>query len=279
MFEPEQTGGKRISLAAMDGRRLIDMKIHFYRNCTMKFTYGGKTFLLDPMFRKAGETHELAPTLYPEKPPLTDLPCDPKEIVEGVDAILLTHMHPGHFDQAAADLIPKTMPFYVQNLNDKDLVRKYNMKKTQTINMTLWTHLDDIRIIRVAGRHGDGKIQHVLNTMQNSSGILLEKEGEDTVYITGDSLWCRGMEEGLGANPRIIIAYLGYAHGEGMHITMGLYDLQKIAARCPDAKIVCVHMDTFENQELTRAELRNQADLLGIRDHLIIPENGEEFEA
>lgn len=254
------------------------MNIHFYRNCTMKIAYGGKTFLVDPMFRPAGKTHELAPTLYPEKGPLADLPCAPEEIVEGIDAVLLTHMHPGHFDQEAADLIPKDLPFYVQNLNDKDLVRKYGMKKTQTIDMTLWTHFDDIRIIRVTGRHGDGPIQHVLNTMQNSSGILLEKDGEKTVFFTGDTVWCSGMLDGLGANPDVIIAYLGYAHGEGMHITMGTDDLQKILDKCPKAKVVCVHMDTFENQELTRDKLRNWASLNGVTDRLIIPENGEHFE-
>ena len=114
--------------------------------------------------------------------------------------------------------------------------------------------------------------------MQNSSGIILKKEGEKTVYITGDTVYCRGMEDGLGYNPDIIIAYLGHAHGEGMHITMGTDDLEKIIEKCPKAKIVCVHMDTFENQEMTRTELRNYADLHGIADHLIIPENGETLE-
>ena len=152
------------------------MLIHFYRNATMKLEYGGKVFLVDPMFRGKGVVHKLGPTLYPEKPPLIDLPEDGKNIADGIDAVLLTHLHPGHFDQEAADLIPKDLPFFVQNLNDKDLSRKYGMNKTQTIDMTLDTHLDDIRIIRTAGLHGNGKIMHVINTMQNSSGIVLKKE-------------------------------------------------------------------------------------------------------
>ena len=111
----------------------------------MKLEYGGKIFLVDPMFRGKGVVHKLGPTLYPEKPPLIDLPEDGKNIADGIDAVLLTHLHPGHFDQEAADLIPKDLPFFVQNLNDKDLSRKYGMNKTQTIDMTLDTHLDDIR--------------------------------------------------------------------------------------------------------------------------------------
>lgn len=256
------------------------MKLVFYRNCTMKLYYEDKVFLIDPMFRKKGETHKLSRILfYPEKGPLVDLPAAPEDIMKDVNAILLTHMHPGHFDQAAADAIPKDMPFYVQNLNDKDLVRKFGMTKTQTINMTLWTHMDDTDIIRVSGRHGDAaEIQHVLNTMQNSSGIIIKKKGAETVYITGDTMWCRGLEEGLGYNPSVIIAYLGHAYDEGMHITMGTDELERIISICPDARIVCVHMDTFENQELSRKDLRDYADLHGFSDRIIVPENGETIE-
>lgn len=251
------------------------MLIHFYRNATMKLEYGGKVFLVDPMFRGKGVVHKLGPTLYPEKPPLIDLPEDGKTIADGIDAVLLTHLHPGHFDQEAADLIPKDLPFFVQNLNDKDLSRKYGMNKTQTIDMTLDTHLDDIRIIRTAGLHGNGKIMHVINTMQNSSGIVLKKEKEKTVFITGDTIYCSGVEAALGYHPDVIIAYLGANQGEGMQLTMGTEDLDKLQAAAPNAKIVAVHMETFENQHLSRQEVRAYAESHNFSDRLIIPENGE----
>ena len=114
--------------------------------------------------------------------------------------------------------------------------------------------------------------------MQNSSGIVLRKEGEKTVYITGDTVWCRGVREGIGYHPDVIIAYLGHSRGEGMHITMGTEDLERIQSAAPYAKIVCVHMETFENQELTRDALRAYAMQRGFLDQLIIPENGDVIE-
>ncbi|MEE1113721.1 MAG: MBL fold metallo-hydrolase [Eubacterium sp.] len=251
------------------------MKIRFIRNCTMIIEYGGKKFLVDPMFRAKGAVEKLGPTLYPEKPPLTDLPVAPEEIMNGVDAVLLTHLHPGHFDQAAGKLIPQTIPFYVQNLNDKDYVRAFGASKNQTINMTMWTHLEDIDIIRIEGRHGTGKIMHVINTMQNSSGIVLRKKGEKTIYITGDTIWYPGMFDGLGYKPDLIIAYLGASVGEGMRLTMDTDDLDELQKAAPKAKIMCVHMDTFENQTLSRNEVRSFAEQNGFADRLIIPENGE----
>lgn len=252
------------------------MKIRFIRNCTMTIEYAGHKFLLDPMFRDQGASMKLPSTMYPEKGPLTGLPCSPQEIMDGVEAILLTHMHPGHFDKAAADRIPKDMPFYVQCLNDKDLVRNFGMKKSQTIDMTPWTKFgEDIDVIRISARHGDGKIMHIINTMQNSSGIVLRSKGEKTLYVTGDTVWFSGIETGIGYHPDVIVAYLGHAVAEGMHITMGLEDLGKIAKAAPYAKIVGVHMGTFENQILKPYEVQSYAQANGFADRLILPQNGE----
>lgn len=255
------------------------MKIRFIRNCTMTIEYASHKFVLDPMFRAKGASMKLPSTMYPEKGPLTDLPVSPQEIMNGVEAVLLTHMHPGHFDKAAAELVPKDMPFYVQCLNDKDLVRNFGLKKSQTIDMTPWTKFgEDIDVIRVPARHGDGKFMHILNTMGNSSGIVLRSRGEKTLYVTGDTIWFSGIETGIGYHPDVIVAYLGHSYGEGMHITMGLDDLGKLAKAAPWAKIIGVHMGTFENQELRPADVLAYARENGFADRLILPQNGEYLE-
>ncbi|MEE0954514.1 MAG: MBL fold metallo-hydrolase [Eubacterium sp.] len=253
------------------------IKVKFIRYATMIIEYGGKRFLVDPMLRAKGKTEEVSVLQYPQKPPLADLPMPAEEIVKDIDAVLMTHIHPGHFDNAAGALLSKTMPFYVQNINDKDQARDFGMKKTQTINMTLDTHMDDVHIIRVAGKHGDGKPMHIINTMQNSSGILLEKEDEQTVYITGDTMWCMGVEQGLAANPGLIIAYLGANKGEGMQLTMGLEELSMLVQKAPKAKILACHMDTFENQTLSRADVRAWVLQNSLQDRVLVPENGEEL--
>ena len=251
------------------------IRITFVRNCTMILEYGGKKFVVDPMFRAKGETEELPSTLHAEKPPLTDLPMNPQEIMNGADAVLVTHIHPGHLDKAAGKLVPETMPFFVQNILDKDNARKFGLKKTQTINMNLSTHLGDIKVLRTAGVHGDGKIMDVLNDMENSSGIVLQKDKEKTVFITGDTVWCYGLEQGLGYNPDVIVAYLGACRAFNMRYTMNLEDLEKLHRTVPKAKIVCVHMDTFENKPLTRQQVRAWAFSNGLQDQILVPENGE----
>ena len=251
------------------------IRITFIRNATMILEYGGRKFIVDPMFRDKGVTEELPSTLHQEKPPLTDLPMTPQQIMDGADAVLVTHIHPGHLDMAGGKLVPDKMPFYVQNILDKDNARNFGLKKTQTINMNVSTHLGDISIIRTAGVHGDGKIMDVLNNMENTSGIILKKEREKTVFISGDTVWCYGLEQALSYRPDIIVAYLGACRAFNMRYTMNLEELEKLHRSLPNSKIVCVHMDTFENQPLTRAEVRSWAADRGLQGQILVPENGE----
>ena len=42
-----------------------------------------------------------------------------KEIIKLTDAVVLTHMHSDHFDDEAAESLPKDIDFFVQNEDDK----------------------------------------------------------------------------------------------------------------------------------------------------------------
>ena len=46
--------------------------------------------------------------------PLVELPEPPEVVVAGIDAVLVTHMHRDHFDDTAAELLPKDVPVFCQ---------------------------------------------------------------------------------------------------------------------------------------------------------------------
>ena len=46
-----------------------------------------------------------------------------EELLAGVDAVILTHTHLDHWDEAAQKAIPKDLPLFVQNEEDARLVR------------------------------------------------------------------------------------------------------------------------------------------------------------
>lgn len=72
------------------------------RNATAKIEYAGQTFLVDPFFAKKDSMAGFDATFNSHlRMPLIDLPMSPREIVKGVDAVIVTHTHEDHWDETA----------------------------------------------------------------------------------------------------------------------------------------------------------------------------------
>ena len=85
------------------------------RSATIHIEYAGKKFLVDPVLEEKGAYPGFPGTLNAHlRNPLVDLPMAMNEILD-VDAVIVTHTHGDHWDEAAAKLIPKDMPVFVQN--------------------------------------------------------------------------------------------------------------------------------------------------------------------
>ena len=100
------------------------MRIRQIRNATLVIDYAGSRLLVDPWFEAAG-TGMLATSPWPERnvrSPLVDLPCTVEEVLDGIDAVVVTHVHPDHFEEHSAALMDHTLPLYVQNEADAAVI-------------------------------------------------------------------------------------------------------------------------------------------------------------
>ena len=59
--------------------------------------------------------HQHARKIGSRRSPLVDLPCPPEEVLAQVDAVIITHMHPDHFEEKTATLMDRAPPLYVQD--------------------------------------------------------------------------------------------------------------------------------------------------------------------
>ena len=83
------------------------MKITQVRNATQILEYAGKKFLIDPMLSDKDIWPGFEGTVRSEiRNPMVELPLDISSLL-AVDAIIVTHTHPDHWDQAAADIVPE----------------------------------------------------------------------------------------------------------------------------------------------------------------------------
>ncbi|HOT75214.1 MAG TPA: MBL fold metallo-hydrolase [Candidatus Wallbacteria bacterium] len=245
------------------------LSIRLIRNATMKITYAGHTFLTDPMLSPKGTIRPFAGI---ERNPTVDLPLKTSEITKAVDCVLVTHIHPDHFDTAACEVIAREMPFFCQ-AGDEGVIKNAGFKNVDPVET--FRKFKGVDIIRIGGKHGSGKI---LEHMGNVSGFILAAKGQPTVYWVGDSVWCDEVKDAVGKyKPDVIITHSGGAKIPGFDpIVMDAAQTIKLAQAAPKALIVAIHMESLDHCEVTRKALRDAAEKAGIpAARLVIPKDGE----
>lgn len=103
------------------------MNITQIRNATQIIEYAGKKFLIDPMLAPQGTYPGFAGTVNADvRNPTVELPFSIDEIID-VDAVLLTHTHPDHWDETAIQAIPKETLIFVQHEGDEQILRNQDL--------------------------------------------------------------------------------------------------------------------------------------------------------
>ncbi len=97
------------------------MKFRLLRNATLKLDIAGRTVLIDPFFAPKGSR----PSLHGRAPnPMVELPVSVDEILDGVELVVVSHLHADHFDPVAHELVPKHLPLICQP-GDEDKIRSW----------------------------------------------------------------------------------------------------------------------------------------------------------
>ncbi len=245
------------------------MKLQLIRNATMKIEYNGMTFLTDPMLSKKFGIESFAGH---SRNPTIELPISVEEILQGVDAVLSTHIHQDHFDSTAMDVIPSDMIIFCQPEGSQKLTEN-NFTNLKPI--TKKTSFNGTAIIRTEGHHGTGEIEKVMGKV---SGYVLQAKNEPVIYWAGDTIYCDEVKQIISKyNPDYIITHsCGAVLDDSGPIIM---DAKQTVSVCKDANnstIIAVHMEALDHATVTRKDLRKLADTEGIvKEKLLIPNNGD----
>src|SRR4026208_2586672 len=87
------------------------MQLQLIRNATLRITYHEHLFLLDPYL---APKHSQEPLIGKSRIPLVDLPMPAEEVLAGVEMVLVSHLHPDHFDDRAQERLARHLPLYCQ---------------------------------------------------------------------------------------------------------------------------------------------------------------------
>ena len=263
------------------------MKIKQIRNATLRVTYGGAEFLIDPwLIGKAegftfGQGPFSAEVVDPAQldivMPMCELPIPLADVLNGVDAYLLTHLHPDHFDMAqdgsVGSKLNKETPLFVQNEDEVKIMEKSGFKNVQTFTDS-GVEFHGVKITRTYAKHG------TKTPCGPASGAFFSSPSEKkTLWILGDTIWCdevaRTMEK---LNPDVVVLNCCAAQLKTYgRLIMDAADVESVCRAAPNATVIASHMDTVAHASLTRKTLKDALQRRGLASRVLMPDDGEEY--
>lgn len=243
------------------------MRFQLIRNATLKLAYGGRMILIDPFL---AVKHSLPSFAGVSPNPLVDLPIAIDEILDGVDLVVVSHLHSDHFDAVGQQMVPKHLPLICQP-GDEDQIRTHGFENVTPLGAAM--EVDGIRITRRQGSHGLGK---VLEAMGNVIGLTLEAEGEPSVYWCGDTvLYPPVLDTLAGFKPDVVVTHSCGARWTGDLIVMDADETIAVCKALPSATVIATHMEALDHATISREALRTAAEAAGIAaQRLLIPKDG-----
>lgn len=254
------------------------MKLTQIRNATLILEYAGKRFLIDPIMAEKEAWPGFPGTARSHlRNPRVELPVSVETLLD-VDAVIVTHTHLDHWDEAAQHLIPKDKVIFSQHEADAALIRGQGFKNVRVLNAE--NSYDGITVIKTDGQHGSDEAYanpEMAAFLGDACGLVFSHAEEKTLYIAGDTIWVQPYAESLTTyQPDVVVINAGFAQVDGYGaIIMGTDDILRTHQVLPDAVVVASHLEAINHCLLTREEIREFVQQKGIQQSVRIPEDGE----
>ncbi len=246
------------------------MKLQLIRNATLKLVYGGRTILIDPYL---APRHSLPSFMGKSPNPLVGLPCSIEDILDGVELVIVSHLHSDHFDSVAKARLPKDLPILCQP-GDEETIRAAGFRDVTALNDRVeW---QGITITRQQGSHGLGPVRAKMGSVM---GLSLKAPGEPKIYWAGDTvLYPPVLDQVAMIRPDVIVTHSCGAVWDGDLIVMDAVQTVELCKAAPFATVIATHMEALDHATTSRADLRTAADAAGIAPlRLLIPNDGDEI--
>lgn len=255
------------------------MKITQVRNATIIVEYDETKFLIDPWLGPKNYMEGFESALNSQiRQPRVELPLEIEKIVD-VDAAILTHFHPDHFDEYAVNALNKDIKFFVQSQKDFEIIQSYGFKNLEIITQQ-GIDYKNIKLYKTDCQHGKREIIKPLCESicmpYDAMGIIFKSEKEKTLYVAGDTIWCNEVSEAIDKfEPEIIVVNACAATVlNGERLIMNIDDVKEVLQNVPNATVIASHMDTVSHLTVTRKDLEEFREKESVKN-LLIPDDGE----
>jgi L-ascorbate metabolism protein UlaG (beta-lactamase superfamily) len=182
-------------------------------------------------------------------------------VVQGIDAVLVTHLHQDHLDATAIELLPKDVPVLCAP-GDAETLRGHGFGDVRPVDASV--DFDGLTITRTGGVHG---------MLGPTPGFVV-----GSLYIAGDTVWCDEVRAALDEHrPEAVVVNAGGARFlDSDAIVMTADDVVAVARHTPYAHVVAVHLEAINHCLETRADLHQRLHEEDLTRQVTVPEDGAE---
>lgn len=255
------------------------MKITQVRNATIIVEYNETKFLIDPWLGPKDYMEGFESALNSQiRQPRVELPFEIEKTVD-VDAVILTHFHPDHFDEYAVNALNKDIKFFVQSQKDLEIIKSYGFKNLEVMTQQ-GINYKNIKLYKTDCQHGKREIIKPLcesiGMPYDAMGVVFKSNNEKTLYVAGDTIWCDEVSEAIDKfEPEIIVVNACAATViNGERLIMNIDDVRQVIKKAPKSTIIASHMDTVSHLTVTRRDLEEFREKESVKN-LLIPDDGE----
>ncbi len=259
------------------------MRIHHLRNATFVIETGSNYILIDPMLSEKGA---LPPYAYlrhrPLRNPIVSLPENAPKILDSVNLCFVTHSqklgielltHTDHLDNPGKSFLVKKKIPVVCGEPDAGYMERYNLKVEAALKYWEPEKILSGQITAIPAQHGHSWLHRF---MANGAGFYLELENEPSIYISGDTVYTKSVDQVLTElKPDIAVVAAGGASLDfGGHILMTMDEIAAFIKKAPH-KVIANHMEALNHCPVTREQLRNELKKRHLLSKTLIPSDGE----
>ena len=159
-----------------------DVVITYLGHCTLLLEIGGLRFLTDPMLR-------MRIPLLRRHGPLPDV-----DLVDCLDAVLISHLHLDHANPASLRLLPHDCPV-VAPAGARGILRRYRLNDVREVSPGDSLRFGDVSITATPARHGGRR--YPWGRQAGAVGYVIKNSLE--IYFAGDTGTFAGLADLSGS--------------------------------------------------------------------------------
>ncbi|WP_200978179.1 MBL fold metallo-hydrolase [Echinicola sp. 20G] len=249
------------------------MEFHLWRNATVLLTIDDQKFLIDPMLGEKGSFGPFPWTEDTRSNPLVNLSFSGEELekqLEEIDAVVVTHLHPDHWDAEAVKILDKNLPIICPKIIAETIAENGFIN---VIPITSSVSFNGVKLVLTQGKHGSGEIEEKMGTV-NGFVFCTEKE---SIYFTGDTIWCDAVKLAITKHrPSYVVVAAGAAtFALGEPVTMSVDQIKSLGDTFPEVSLIITHLEAVSPCTETRNFIRKEMVSNSSFVHYYIPEDGE----